>query len=138
MPTQTKRLFLALAVSLLGAGIYFSGVFAYLPTTANLPPPAAGEILIDGKIVCLPHIDTTGPQTTECAIGLQDVTGKYYGLRDSDPGYKNISGVASNTNVEIEGVFEPSNDKKYQSIGTIEVRSITPITLKDLQKSAND
>lgn len=38
------------------------------------------RVTLTGKQVCLPHRDTTGPQTLECAIGMQTTDGKYYGL----------------------------------------------------------
>ncbi len=92
---------------------------------SSVPHPPAGQITIQGVMVCLPHRNTSGPQTLECAFGLKDREGLYYGLRDSDPTYKNISGVPMNTPVEIKGVFTPQEDTKYQSIGTIEIESIT-------------
>ena len=38
------------------------------------------RVTLTGKQVCLQHRDTTGPQTLECAMGIQTTDGKYYGL----------------------------------------------------------
>lgn len=35
---------------------------------------------LSGEYVCLPHKDSTGPQTTECAFGLKTDAGEYYGI----------------------------------------------------------
>lgn len=35
---------------------------------------------LTGEVVCLPHKNTSGPQTLECAIGLQTADGNYYAL----------------------------------------------------------
>ncbi len=38
------------------------------------------EATISGQYVCLPHVDTTGPQTEECAFGLKTDAGEYYAV----------------------------------------------------------
>lgn len=35
---------------------------------------------LSGEFVCLPHTDTSGPQTTECAFGLKTDSGEYYAI----------------------------------------------------------
>lgn len=35
---------------------------------------------LTGVQTCLPHKDTSGPQTMECAIGMQTDAGEYYAL----------------------------------------------------------
>jgi len=53
----------------------------------QVPPPA--EVGTDtepyratlaGEYVCLPHKDTSGPQTDECAFGLRTEGGEYYAI----------------------------------------------------------
>jgi hypothetical protein len=93
----------------------------------NIPKkdqPRAGEITIKGTMVCLPHKNTEGPQTLECAFGLKDGKGNYYGLRDSDPEYKNVSGLPMNQEVTIKGEFTPREDNIYQSIGVITIEDV--------------
>jgi len=35
---------------------------------------------LTGEYVCLPHADTEGPQTMECALGIKTDSGEYYAL----------------------------------------------------------
>ena len=88
----------------------------------NIPP--AGNISIEGTMVCLPHKNTDGPQTLECAYGLLDDSGRYFALRDTDPSYGNISGVPFNIKVRVEGNFNPEESNVYKSIGIIQVTKI--------------
>jgi hypothetical protein len=111
------------------ATFIFGAYLLYVSVEPNVLPieqiPVAGEISVKGMMVCLPHKDSDGPHTMECAFGLQDEEGRYYGLRDTDPMYKNLSKVATNVFVEVKGTFVPQNDTKYKGIGIIEVTSIT-------------
>ena len=131
--SMSKQLMLlAGALLVLGLVLLFGKVGGVTPVTItdNLVPsvevPAVGPITIEGMIVCLPHANTTGPQTTECAYGLKDTAGRYYALRDTDPGYKNISAAPTNASVEVRGTFAPADGGTYQSIGVIEVTSVGP------------
>jgi hypothetical protein len=38
------------------------------------------EAILSGTYVCLPHADTTGPQTEECTFGLKTDDGVYYAV----------------------------------------------------------
>ena len=38
------------------------------------------RMTLTGVYTCLPHADTTGPQTMECALGMQTDDGAYYAL----------------------------------------------------------
>jgi len=106
------------------------GVLVYTtPQKVDAPNPIVtipqdGPITIRGMVVCLPHTNTEGPQTLECAYGLKDEKGVYYGLNDTDPGYKNISAAPMDVLVEVEGIFIQKTSSIYQSIGVINVASI--------------
>lgn len=93
------------------------------PLQGSIPP--AGEISVRGHMTCLPHRNTDGPQTLECAFGLLDEDGRYFALRDTDPNYKNISNVSHDAPIIVEGTFTPKEDERYQSIGIIDVVRIT-------------
>lgn len=47
------------------------------------------RVTMEGEIVCLPHRNTSGPQTMECAFGIKTDEGEYYafdtGLMSSMP-----------------------------------------------------
>ena len=97
-----KRFFFLLALALIALGL---GIYAYLgmPQGADVgqvpfnPPyespqtPADNRAMLEGEFVCLPHTDTTGPQTEECAFGLKTADGKYYAL-DLGPLSQNTGG----------------------------------------------
>lgn len=95
-------------------------------TTTPPPPPLPGieAKTFNGTLVCLPHKNTTGPQTMECAYGLHDDSGVYYSLRDTDSNYGNIMNAPMNTPVTVTGALTLQDDAKYQSIGIIAVTSI--------------
>lgn len=101
----------------------------------EIPPPPAGAIRVSGTMVCLPHRDTKGPHTLECAFGLRDSRGTYFALRDTDPLYKNISSVSMGDRVKVEGVFMPHSDSKYQDIGVIEITLLEKILPATVQTS---
>lgn len=73
------------------------------------------EVTIEGLAVCLPHKDTSGPQTMECAVGLKANSGKYYGVKDKDI----TSSVGTNKTVKVTGVLEEPGDSKYDIAGTL-------------------
>ena len=87
--------------------------------------PVPGRITIEGRMVCLPHRDTEGPQTMECAFGLLDDEERYFALSDTDPEYTNVAGVPMNERVRVEGAFKLHLNSNYQDIGVIEVTRIT-------------
>ncbi len=94
---------------------------------------SAGPIVIRGYQTCLPHRNTDGPQTLECAFGFMDVNGTYYSLIDTDPEYRNVSGSFGDGSplLEMTGTFEPKEDEKYKSIGIIYV---TDLSIADVPK----
>lgn len=88
--------------------------------------PGSEEVTMRGTVVCLPHRDTDGPQTLECAFGIRDASGTYYALRDPSPDQQLISSVATDSEVEVSGVLEVGEHERYQSAGVLEIRSIFP------------
>lgn len=81
-------------------------------------------VKIEGTVVCLPHKNTNGPQTMECALGIKDTKGKYYGLKDTNSSYKTIQTVPTGERVRVYGVLGASLDTRYDTIGTVKVSSI--------------
>ncbi|MEP6710741.1 MAG: hypothetical protein ABJA64_03395 [Candidatus Saccharibacteria bacterium] len=74
------------------------------------------DVTIKGESVCLPHRDTTGPQTMECAQGVKTSSGVYYA----------VSGVVNrnaDNNIEITGTLVPATgNENYTMAGTITVK----------------
>lgn len=81
-------------------------------------------VIMEGKLTCLPHRNTEGAQTLECAYGLQTNEGVYYSLRDSKEDYSTISSVPFNEPVKVTGELEIKEDEKYNSNGIITVIEI--------------
>ena len=68
------------AAILLTAGFFILNSYIYnqkqQPTEDIVPYSAT----LTGEYVCLPHTNTSGPQTLECAFGLKTEDGSYYAL----------------------------------------------------------
>lgn len=90
--------------------------------------PSTGEVALIGTGTCLPHRDTTGPQTMECAMGFAAEDGNNYGLADVDSTYKNVMKIGSGGRYQIKGVFMPKMDPKYDSVGVVTVSWVNEIT----------
>jgi hypothetical protein len=99
------------------------------PSSSGLSPTPSTtpqQVTITGEVVCLPHKDQTGPQTLECAFGIKEENGPYYGI--SDPQMKYVPSLPTGKKVVITGMLrnnqnDPSN--KYDTVGVIEVSSVS-------------
>lgn len=80
------------------------------------------NITVSGEIVCLPHKDTGGPQTLECAFGVMADSGEYYGLFFDNQ--EDMFGFETGRIVEISGVLESTSESRYDILGTIRVDDI--------------
>ena len=94
-------------------------------SSSPLASPVGEEITISGTINCLPHKNTSGPQTLECAMGLEAVDGNNYAL--ADPEWKYLTGVGNGTKVKIIGNLTKKSDTKYDSVGLITIQSLVKI-----------
>ena len=100
-----------------------------LPT--EVPPITTGTstVTLRGEYVCLPHRDTSGPQTLECALGLKADNGLYYALDTSRVASSSVIATNTGTRLVVEGVIVPietiSSDwwQKYAIRGIIQVNS---------------
>ena len=62
---------------------------------------------LSGTYLCLPHKDTTGPQTMECALGLKADDGKYYALDFNLMSQGLPPSVATGSRISGNGLFTP-------------------------------
>lgn len=87
---------------------------------ASLP----GRMVVEGEYVCLPHRNSSGPQTMECAFGLKSDDGLFYGL---DFGLLSSTGwmdLATGSRVRVEGPYAVDNgSSNYKIEGIISVTS---------------
>lgn len=88
-------------------------------------PYAIGDsVTYIGTLVCLPHKDTRGPQTLECAYGLRTNDGKYHGLKDDG---QLVFGLSINDEVQVTGTITENTSSIYNIVDTVQVETITQI-----------
>ena len=99
------------------------------PVSNNARAADFGQtISVNGRIVCLPHKDKTGPQTEECAIGLEGDDSYFYGLKDLSQEQLINGTLSTQTRITAQGVLEaPAANDRYDIVGTINVDSVTVI-----------
>lgn len=72
-----------IAVAIVVVGIAGFSYLAYTQGWSNTTAPLDAtprNVTLSGTYVCLPHRDTTGPQTKECAFGIRTDEGDYYAV----------------------------------------------------------
>lgn len=123
-------MYLALWILLL-VGLLTVALFAFNIRAPQVEPPDSTtaepyRATLSGEYVCLPHKDTTGPQTLECAFGLRTEEGKYYGVdlyamsQEHDP-------LAVGQHISANGLVTPverlSSEQwqKYDVVGTFSI-----------------
>ncbi len=74
-----------------------------------------------GTIVCLPHKNTDGPQTLECATGLKSDDNTYYALHTGRPEPELSAAAGSDKKIQITGNLAHDHSDIYQTEGTIHV-----------------
>lgn len=67
-----------IATGVAGYFLYF-GMFLTKSEPVNLDPTPQ-NVTLSGTYVCLPHLNASGPQTTECAFGIKTDDGVYYAV----------------------------------------------------------
>jgi len=135
-------LILLIVMGFIGAFLYLSKLKNYYSQSGQqltptlhrdynpLPQPSilVNIVTVKGKIVCLPHKDASGPQTKECAIGLQGDNGKYYGLKDLNQQDLINGKFRTGARVTATGrLVEDNVSENYDVLGYIEISSITEL-----------
>lgn len=70
----------AAIIIVLIAGFYAFNAYIYNEKQGDPSDVTSYRGTLSGEVVCLPHADTDGPQTMECAYGLKTESGEYYAL----------------------------------------------------------
>ena len=107
-------------------------VIAYFMFRSDRPEtivPPAGQplgaqtqmVVLEGMVTCLPHRDTSGPVTMECAYGLKTKGGDYYGLDASNIPSEKQGGYDVGQQVSFEGVLVPQADIPQQMWSTYNI-----------------
>ncbi len=69
---------MVLAVAAAGYFFFFDAIASQFKTQNVDAIPQ--NVTLSGTYTCLPHLDTTGPQTEECAFGIRTDEGDYYAV----------------------------------------------------------
>ncbi len=102
------------------------------PNPGTKPPFPQSKVALSGETVCLPHKNTEGPQTLECAFGLKTNAGTYYAL-DLNALPDLAGDFQVNERVTVTGVITPvealSSDRWqiYPIVGIFSVATIQKI-----------
>lgn len=131
---QKQSLSPQLLVVIIAAGLVMLALIAamvagkFSPDSPGLPkspaPKDRSTVTLEGRLVCLPHKNTSGPQTLECAYGLQTDDGTYYALRDTSGNFRSLAGQPMGEPIRLSGTFEQSTSPIYQVVGTVTITSI--------------
>lgn len=109
MPVFAKVLIIIaalLAILALAFGVH------YVDSRLNIPAPGGNDkmaVSLEGEMVCLPH-KGDGPHTLECAFGVRDDEGNYFGLIDTRPQQTPEADVR----VKVDGVLVPVEENDEQ------------------------
>jgi hypothetical protein len=119
--------------SLLGAAIVAALIYAgYLWATTDHTVPEAQEVTVSGVYECLPHADTNGPQTLECAFGIRTTDGDHYALDTAGLTNGSVGDLSVDDEITVTGTVTarediPSGDRllTYDIAGVIHATTIT-------------
>jgi hypothetical protein len=134
MTTQKSVLFALIAILVV--------IASYLVLTQNTADSALGgnaldatpkDMTLSGTYTCLPHMDTSGPQTMECAFGLKTDDGDYYAVNfgesaDAATQFQSGAHIRAEGNVVIKEALSSDHWQKYNMTGIFTVTKILEVT----------
>jgi hypothetical protein len=87
------------------------------------------NVTLSGTFTCLPHLDTTGPQTMECAFGLKTDDGEYYAVNfgesaDAMSQFQSGAHITAEGNIVIREALSSDHWQKYNMKGIFTVTKI--------------
>jgi hypothetical protein len=120
----------AVAIRPTGKGGHKDASESSVTPTSTPVSTLAAESKKEGVLVCLPHKDTDGPMTLECAYGLKAGDGTHYALDAKALAPGAITALPTNKPVSVAGrirslsEIQGSSLEKYDVQGMIEVATI--------------
>ena len=90
-------------------------------------------VSMTGTYVCLPHKNTGGIQTMECAFGMKSTDSKFYALDTSMDRSDAMETIKTQDTIKVEGTLVPIEDistnqwQKYDIKGIIRVNTIIKV-----------
>lgn len=91
------------------------------------------QTTLSGTYTCLPHLDTSGPQTMECAFGLKTDAGDYYAVNfgesaDAVEQFQSGAHVTAEGSVVIKEALSSDHWQKYNMKGIFTVTRVLDAT----------
>jgi hypothetical protein len=117
-----RRNIIAVTLLIFVTALAFLALFNLVSLNAS-NPQMASYTTVTGNLTCLPHKDTSGPTTLECAFGLKGDDGRYYALTESPD---DLLQQDFTERIKVRGVLnQPDAGSHYAINGSIAVRSFT-------------
>jgi hypothetical protein len=132
MMTQNIKLIVGLVGALL---LFIVGALLYSPKQSpdTLFDATPQQVVLSGTYVCLPHLDTSGPQTEECAFGLEGDDGNYYAVNfgasaDSMAQFQSGAHIRAEGFVVAKEALSASQWQQYNMKGIFTITAILEST----------
>jgi hypothetical protein len=117
------------------AGYFFNSDLLMNKNTENIDPTPK-NMTLSGTYACLPHINSDGPHTMECAFGIRSVDGKYYAV-NFGAGSDSMSQFQSGSYVTLEGFFVPKQALSTDTWNKYNMEGIFTVTSKPTTSNSN-
>lgn len=91
--------------------------------------PTPKQMTLSGTYTCLPHKNTEGPQTMECAFGIKGDDGEYYAV-NFGASADSMTQFQSGSHVVLEGFFVPKEALSSDSWQKYNMKGIFTVTSK--------
>lgn len=126
---------ICIVLAVIFVGYFFSPKFLNKREAVNIDPTPK-DMTLSGTYVCLPHTNTEGPQTMECAFGIKGDDGKYYAV-NFGASADSANQFQSGSHVTLEGFFVPKEALSTDSWNKYKMVGIFTVTQKPTNNSAN-
>ena len=132
---------IALMLGLISVGVLVGGLvlnqYIYQQKQGSGKVVEPYQATLEGTYVCLPHRDTSGPQTLECAYGLKTLTGEYYAV-DFGEDRDAVTRVVTGERVGLSGVIAPIERLSSDVWQKYDVEGILSVTIEDMDKDLSE
>lgn len=123
-------------IALAIAGSFYLLNYSEKDTLKNNIDPTPQNVTLTGTYTCLPHLDTKGPQTLECAFGIQTENGDYYAVNFGASAqamnqFKNGETITAEGFVVIKEALSTDQWQKYNMKGIFTISKIISRTSSD-------
>ncbi len=129
MTTQHMKTIISLIIIICAFTLGYLIVRPHKNTAPADLDPTPQNVTLTGKYVCLPHLDTRGPQTLECAFGLQTDENTYYAVNfgasaDAMMQFKSGETITAEGFVVIKEALSSNQWEKYNMKGIFTITKV--------------